>query len=427
MSALLIKNAKIWDKKGDAVITDILLEERRIVAIEANISAENRKILDAQSHWVIPGLVDVLARTREPGYEHIATILSETKAAVAAGCTTLITPPDTRPIIDSAAAAELVVNRAKKAGAARAYACGALTLGLQGEVLAEMHSLKEAGCVALSNGDMPIVDTRIVFNALNYAATVDLPVILDPMEPWLKNGVSHGGEVAMRYGLAAQAEEGELIGLYRLLALIAKTNVRAIVGPISSARSLELIARAKQEGTQVEAMTSIQHLLFSDIDGAVFNPVARVEPPLRSIRDQQGLRKGVLDGVITIICSDHRPWREDDYHLPFAMMKSGKSTVDTLFMAVAKLAEEMDIGFNRLLPLISSNPAQTLNLDVGKLEVGTKADLCSICLDSRTMLAESDLLSCGKNNPFIGWDLPGSVHWTIKAGEIVYEKQSSKE
>ncbi len=418
---ILIKNGHVLDPSNhhDSV-QDVLIVGREIAEIQPKLTVDDAQLLDATGLIVCPGLVDAQARMREPGHEYIATILSETKAAVANGCTTLITPPDTTPIIDSAAAAELIVNRAKTANTAKVFASGALTHGLRGETLAEMDLLKQAGCVALSNADEPITNSKILLHALQYAATIDLPVVLHPVDPWLNVGVAHDGAIATRYGLPTVAEESELIGLYRLLALVKKSGVKAIIGPLSSARSLDLIKQAKAEGLPIDVMTTIHHLMLTEIDCANFNNSGRVMPPLRTQQDKDALRQAVREGVINIICSDHRPWRIDDYLLPFELAKHGNSGVDTFLGVCLKLANEMGMTIAQLLPLITQNPANAFNLNVGSLTIGHKADLCLFDAQQMRRIKEDQLLSQGKNNAFIHWELPGVVKHTIKSGEIVF-------
>ncbi len=425
MSRLIINNGLLIDPtNGVNQITHLLIENRRIKQLsnEPIKAQKGEQVIDASGLIVAPGLVDAQARMREPGHEHITTILSETKAAVAHGCTTLICPPDTQPIIDTAAAAELVVNRAIKANTAKVFASGALTSGLNGETLAEMHLLKEAGCVALSNADVPIINTKTLLHALMYAATIDLPIIMQPNEPWLNNGIANDDEIALRHGIPTVPEENELIGLYRLLKLIEKSGARVLIGPLSCARSLKLIREAKEDGLSIFAMTTIHHLMFTSMDSAGFNSVGRVMPPFRTQRDQQALREALKDGTIDIICSDHRPWRLDDYLLPYELAQHGNSGLDTFFSVALKLAQEIDMPLQDILQKITHNPANALELSAGRLGVGDKADVFIFDADSSWLVTEDKLLSQGKNNAFINWELPGIVHYTIKSGDLVYSR-----
>jgi dihydroorotase len=381
-----------------------------------------QQTLDARGKIVCPGLVDLRARLREPGLEYKATIESETRAAVAAGITTLCCPPDTNPVIDTPAMAQMIQHRAWRFGLAFIHPLGALTRGLEGQHLADMNALDDAGCVGFSNALLPVTDTLVMRRALEYAASFDLTVFLHSEDPWLHGpGCVHEGEVSTRLGLPGIPEAAETVGVARDLALIEQTGCRAHFCSLSSARAVAMITAAQKQGLPVSADVTAHHLHLTEHDIGFFNTQCHVLPPLRAIRDRDGLRAALKSGVIAAICSDHQPHEPDAKLAPFAEAEPGISGLETLLPLTLRLVEEKLLSLSEALALLTSQPADILGIDAGHLGVGATADVCVFDPKLNWTLTPEKLVSRGRNTPFLGQEFRGRVTHTLVGGEIVFE------
>ncbi|MCP5159010.1 MAG: dihydroorotase [Gammaproteobacteria bacterium] len=403
-------------------VADLFIAEGRIVGLGRSPSDFTpEQVIDAHHHIVCPGLIDLCARLREPGQEHKATIASETRAAAARGVTTLVCPPDTDPVIDEPAVLEWIRRRAKFAGQARVLALGALTYRLRGERLAEMAALKEAGCVGVSDGGRPVTNARVLRRALEYAATFDLTVFLTPLDPELGNGLAHEGPVATRMGLPGIPVAAETGMIARDLELIRDLGVRVHFGRLSSARAVELIARAQAEGLPVTADVAIHHLHLTDMDLTQFDSRCHVRPPLRGRRDQEVLRTGLASGVLTALCSDHQPHEPDAKQAPLGDTEPGIAGLDTLLGLSLRLVQDGVLPLPALIERLTWGPARILGLDSGHLGVGARADVCVFDPEAHWRVEPGSLNSRGQNSPFLDWELPGRVTHTLLEGRMVYE------
>lgn len=381
--------------------------------------------LDARNKVVCPGLVDLRARPREPGLEYKATIESETKAAVAGGITTLVCPPDTHPVIDTPAMAQMIQHRAWRFGLAFIHPLGALTQGLEGERLTDMEALDDAGCVGLGNALAPVKDTLVMRRAMEYAASFDLTVFLHSEDPWLRAaGCVHEGEVSTRLGLPGIPEAAETAGVARDLALIEQTGVRAHFCQLSSARAVEMVREARARGLPVTADTTAHHLHLSEHDIGFFNTRCHVQPPLRSLRDREGLRRALAEGVLDAVCSDHQPHEPDAKLAPFSVSEPGISALETLLPLTLRLVDEGVVGLPRAVALLTSQPAAIIGVDTGHLSVGATADVCIFDPEQTWRLDAEGFVSRGSNSPFIGWEFKGRVCQTLVGGEVVYDGSS---
>ncbi len=403
-------------------ITDLFIAEGRIAGIGRSPDGFTAdRIIDASERIVCPGLIDLCARLREPGQEHKATIASEARAAAAAGITTLVCPPDTDPVIDEPAVVELIRRRAEAAGQARVLTLGALTYRLRGERLAEMAALKDAGCVGVSDGGQPIANTLVLRRALEYAATFGLTVFLTPLDAWLGHGMAHEGRISTRMGLSGIPTAAETGTLARDLELIRDIGVRVHFCRLSSARSVELVARARAEGLPVTADVAIPHLYLTEMDLAGFDSHCHVRPPLRGARDRDALRDGLAKGVLDALCSDHQPHEPDAKQAPFGDTEPGISGLDTLLGLSVRLARDATLSLPTMVERLTCGPARILGIDSGHLGTGATADLCIFDPDADWRVTADTLRSRGQNSPFLGWELPGRVSHTLLAGQVVYE------
>ncbi len=419
-----IKNGRLIDPKNhiDAV-QDLYIANGKIVAVgAASSSFVADQIIDASGLVVSPGLVDLAARLREPGYEYMATLESEMAAAVAGGVTSLACPPDTDPPLDEPGLVEMLKHKARNLNQAHVYPVGALTARLQGQELTEMSELVDAGCVAFSQADAPLTDTRVLMRAMQYAATFDFPVWLRPQDSFLaKNGVAHDGEVATRGGLPAIPVSAEIIALATMLQLARDTGVRLHICRLSSAAGVEMIRVAKREGLKVTCDVSINHTHLSEMDIGFFDPNCHLVPPLRSLRDRAGLRAGLLDGTIDAICSNHAPVDEDAKQMPFAEAEAGATGLELFLPLVLKWAQQEKIALSDALAKATVHPARLLGLDAGHLSVGAAADICIFDPEACWKVEPAALKSQGKNSPFTGMEMQGRVRYTLVDGQLLYQ------
>lgn len=422
MTTLSIINGRLIDPLNAIdEVTDIELDAGRIKAIGKGVGTQSKTIIDAKDMIVCPGLVDLCARLREPGDEHKADILSEAVAASAAGITTLCCPPDTDPVIDEPAVIDLINHKATSAAHSNVVTLGALTVGLEGERLAEMNALHDAGCVGVSNAHQPVENTVVLRRAYAYAANCGLTAHITPDDHWLSlGGCAHEGSIANRLGLTGIPVSAETTALARVIELIAESGVRAHIGRLSSAEGVEQIRRAKARGIPITADVSAHQLHLTEHDISNFNSDCHVLPPLRSRRDMEALRQGIIDGTIDAICSDHQPHDLDAKQSPFASTEPGISSLETLLPLVLKLVHEDVFDLNTAIRTLTTIPSNILGIDRGSLSVGDVADICIIDPGVEWQLQKSELLSRGKNTPFASWLFQGkSIHTIINGKPVI--------
>ncbi len=420
-----IRNGIVVDPANDIhEQRDVFIRDGKILAVsnEAPDNFNADSVIDAIGHIVCPGLVDMCARLREPGQESKATIASETSAAAGAGITSICCPPDTNPIIDSTAVATLIRDKANDIGKASVYTLGALTQALDGARLSEMGSLKAAGCVGVSNAYAPFKSSLILRHAMEYAASHDLVVHLHAEDLGLrKNGCIHEGQISTRLGLAGNPAAAETVAVSQILALIEQIGVKAHFCRLSTARAVQMIARAQYNGLQVSADVSAHQLHLTDMDVGYFNSNCHVSPPLRSLRDRDGLRVGLSKGTISAICSDHQPHEADAKLAPFALTESGISTLETLLPLSLRLVNESTIELMPLIASLTCKPAQLLGIDAGTLTPGAQADICIYDPEREWQLDSETLRSQGHNTPMMHWQFTGQVTHTLRHGQLVFQ------
>lgn len=424
MTNLHIKGGRLVDPKHRInAKQDVFIAGGKIAALgkpPAGFRAE--RVIDASDLVVCPGLIDLSARLREPGFEYKATLESEMQAAVAGGVTSLACPPDTDPPLDEPGLVEMLKHRAKSLNLAHVHPLGALTWKLGGERLTEMAVLRDAGCVAFSHADTPIPDTQVLWRALQYAATFGFAVWLRPQDGYLaRGGVAHDGEVATRLGLAGIPAFAETIALATILQLVRATRTRVHLCRLSTAEGVAMLRAAKAEGLPVSCDVSAHHVHLSEIDLGYFDSHCYLIPPLRSLRDRDALRAGLADGTLDAICSDHAPVDEDAKQLPFAESEPGATGLELLLPLTLRWAEEAHVALSDALAAVTSRPAAILGVEAGEIGVGRDADVCVFDPAAHVKITADFLKSQGKNTPFIGYELPGKVRYTVVGGQVVYQ------
>jgi dihydroorotase len=406
-------------------LLDLYISEGRITAVGNPPDGFRADIdLDATGLCVIPGLIDLCARLREPGQEYKATIDSECRAAAACGITTLCCPPDTDPVIDTPAVVELIRHRAQQVGAARVVTLGALTRGLNGRHLSELAALQQAGCAGMSNALHPLKSTLIERRAFEYAATFDLTVFLHADDMALSaGGCVHEGRVSTRLGLPGIPAAAETVAVARDLALIEQTGVRAHFCRLTTQRAVRMVARAQFDGLPVTADVATPYLYLNEVDAVDFGADYHFIPPLRTLEDRDGLIDGLKRGTLSALCSDHRPHEPDAKLAPFPATEPGASGLDTLLALTLKLVDDNHLSLLSAISRVTSGPARILNLPYGELGVGRVADICVFDPAASWYLDEKCMHSHGKNTPFHGWEMPGRVRHTLREGQIIYSSE----
>ncbi|MDX1409751.1 MAG: amidohydrolase family protein, partial [Saprospiraceae bacterium] len=352
----VIKGGRILDPENRIdEIADLYIIDDRIAGIGTTPEGFKAEVvIEARDKLVIPGLVDLSARLREPGAEYKATIDTETRAAARGGITSICCPPDTVPVIDTPAVAELIHKRAQSAGMAKVYCLGALTEGLHGETLACMHALRNAGCTGMSNAYNPVRNNAVLRQSLEYASTFGKTVHLYCEDVALRGkGVVHEGIMSARLGLAGIPDTAETIAVSSALLLVEQTGARVHFCRISSAGSVNLIAAARQRGLAVTADVAIANLYLTEIDLDGFNSQFHMRPPLRTDSDRAALRQALANGVIDAICSDHQPHDEDAKSAPFSQTEPGASTIDVFLSLALQLATSEGLDLPVLLQAIT--------------------------------------------------------------------------
>ncbi len=437
---LLIQNGRVMDPAtGRDEEADVAIASGRIIAM-GRVSADfhpNRTV-DATGCVVAPGLVDLAVRLREPGQEHTGMLESEMAAAVAGGVTSLVCPPDTDPVLDEPGLVDMLKSRAEKLHLARVFPLGALTRGLQGQVLTEMTELTESGCIGFGQAEVPIVDTQVLQRALQYAATFGYTVWLRPQDVYLGKGVAASGAVASRLGLAGVPVAAETIALHTLFEIMraaqgkGKANGgaggRVHVCRLSSAAGLALVRQAKSEGLPVTCDVSVHNLHMTDVDIGYYDSRLRLQPPVRQQADRDALRAGLVDGTIDALVSDHTPVESDAKTLPFAQAEPGATAVELLLGLAVKWVQQDGLGLMQALAVLTSGPQSvlgnslgTLESSVGRLAVGGVADLCVFDPSAPWQVRHGALRSQGKHTPFEGHELPLTVRSTWVAGQCAHE------
>lgn len=423
-----IKGGRLIDpasrgQQGADRIGDLFIADGRIVGsgdtAPAGFDADS--ILDATGCIVCPGLVDLSARLREPGFEYKATLESEMAAAVAGGVTRLACPPDTDPPLDEPGLVRMLAHSARLPEFAWVHPVGALTMQLAGERLTEMAELRDAGCIAFGQANHTIVDTQVLMRAMQYAATFGFPIWLQAQDPFLsRKGVAHDGKVAARLGLAGIPVAAETVAIATVLELARGTGARIHFRRISSAVGLEMIVAGRAAGLAISCDVTINHLHLTELDIGYFNAHARLDPPLRSQRDRDALRAGLASGTVDALCSDHTPVDDDAKQMPFEEAEPGATGLELLLPLTLKWAREMKLPLATALARVTCDPARILGVDAGHLSIGATADICVFDPGAEFHVTRENLRSQGKNSPFLGSSLPGRVRYTLIEGYLAH-------
>ncbi len=421
---ILIKNGNVIDPaNGRNGVYDVYIADGKIQHIgDAPQAFIIDVTIDASEKLVMPGFVDLNASLREPGYEHKATIASETKAAVSAGYTSLCCLPNTKPILDTASVVQLILDKAELAGYAKVLPLGALTVGLKGKALSEMYALKKAGCVAVSQAPNNNISNQVLRCALQYASTYDILVLLKPEDMAIKDGGSiHDGAVSAKLGLSGIPVSAETVAIAQIIELAEEIGARVHLTGVSSARAVTMIARAQFKNNHISADVHAYQLHLTELDVGTFDANYHTSPPLRTIEDRDALIAGVAKGVFSV-SSGHQPHEDEAKQMPFPSTDVGISSLEIVLPLMLELVAKGLIDLSQLVSRLAYAPSKILGLETGQLSSGAAADICIVDPEQEWLVSESSLLSRGKNTPYLGHKMKGKVTHTLVNGRIVFGK-----
>ncbi|MCZ2154565.1 MAG: dihydroorotase [Bryobacterales bacterium] len=424
MSSLVIENGRVVDPaSGFDRIASVYVEGQTVAAIgerppEFPADAE---VIDATGHVVAPGFVDLHAHLREPGFDHVESIETGGLAAVAGGFTTVCCLPDTRPVNDNAAITRYIIERAREA-AARVKPIGAISKGMANEEVAAIGTMREAGAVAISDDGNPVMNARLMRRAMQLARDFGMPVMTDCEDQSLAGGgVVHEGVTSTRMGLRGIPALAEDVFTLRNLQLARETGATLHISHLSTARSLRAVREARAEGVVVTCDVSPHHLALTD-EMLQYDGNYKVKPPLRPEADREALRRGIADGTIDAIATDHQPHAGSDKMQEFDRCPFGILGFETAFvLALEALYHNGLTPLPRLLSLFTSGPAHALGLACGRLEAGARADLVLLDLDAWWQYDVNKSPSKSRNTPFSGRYFQGRVVRTLVNGKTVYK------
>jgi dihydroorotase len=426
---LLLRQGRVIDpaRRFDAV-ADVLMEDGKIVAVGTGLGApDGVEIRDVSGKVVAPGLVDVHVHLREPGNEDEETVATGARAAVAGGFTTVCAMPNTDPVTDNQAAVGFIVRQSVRAGLARVYPIGAVSVGQRGEQLAEFGEMVGAGAVAVSDDGRPVASGHLMRTALEYARTFDIPVADHCEEPTLAaGGAMHEGLVAARLGLKGIPAAAEEIMVARDILLAELTGGHVHLCHMSTRGSVELIRRAKERGLRVSAEATPHHIALTDAACEDYDTHAKMNPPLREAADVEALRLALRDGVIDCIASDHAPHAYDEKEAAFDDAPFGIIGLETaLGVAHSDLVRTGVLTLPTLIARMSTGPAALFHLSGGNLAPGAAADVCVLDVTTPWTVRPQEFHSKSRNTPFAGRELVGRAVLTLVAGRVVHEAAAS--
>lgn len=427
---ILIKGGRIIDPaSGIDKIGDLLVEEGFIKAIDDNIELAADDVIDATGCWVLPGLVDMHCHLREPGYESKETIYSGTRSAAAGGFTTVACMPNTLPPADSKVIIEYIRFKAQKDGVVKVYPIGCITKGQEGKELAPFGALKEAGAVALSDDGHSVADSRLMRLALQYAKAFNMLIISHCEDKELSmDGVMNDGAVATRLGLKGIPAAAEDVMVARDVILAASTGSRLHIAHVSTSGAVEIVRQAKRLGIDVTCETCPHYFSLTDEMLEGYNTAAKVNPPLRTASDVEAIQRGLQDGTIDAIATDHAPHDKASKGDDIYTAASGISSFETaLSVGITYLVDTGILQPSQLIAKMTTIPAGILGLDAGTLQPGKPADIVVVDPKAAYKVDTSQFLSKGKNSPYDGMQLRGRVLYTIVNGRYVIYNGCLKE
>ncbi len=428
---LLLKDGLVLDPAQNLEERrDLLIENGRVAILGApgSVPGEAHQVVDASGLWICPGFIDMHTHLREPGQEYKETIATGGRAAAAGGFTSVACMPNTMPVNDSATVTRYILEKAAEARGVRVYPVAALSQGSEGEILAEYGDLKEAGAVALSDDGRPVSNSQLMRRSLEYAHTFNMLVISHAEDLVLTgDGVMHEGTVSVEMGLKGIPAAAEEVAVFRDIELARLTGARLHIAHVSTARSVEIIRRAKAEGVRVTAETAPHYFSLTDEAVRGFNTNAKMSPPLRTMADMAAIRAGLADNTLDCIASDHAPHSILEKDVEFNQAANGIIGLETAVGLSLELLQGGVLTKAQLVAKLSTNPARILQVAGGSLEVGGPADIMVLDPDRVWTVDVQQFRSKSRNSPFNGRQMTGRTVLTIVGGEVKFREEGLNE
>jgi dihydroorotase len=429
----LLKGGRVIDPvNGIDGVHDVLLDGERIELVGRDLPVDGATVVELPSDLVVcPGFIDMHVHLREPGQEHKETVATGVASAVAGGFTAVACMPNTVPVNDNANVTLLILAKAAEAALARVYPIGAVSKGSNGELLADIAELKQAGCVAVTDDGHPVKTALLLRRALEYAGMFGMPVIEHCEDQTLKgDGVAHEGFYAASLGLRGIPGAAEALGAERGVLLAELTGSAFHVAHMSARASLRAVRKGKEAGVRVTCEVAPHH--FTLTDEALTAPIpydtnVKMNPPLREAADRDAMLAGIADGSVDAIATDHAPHHYDEKHVEFDRAPFGIVGLETaVSLSLDRLVHSGLVRLPRLVELLSVNPARILGVQGGSLAPGERADITVLAPDLKVTIQASRLRSRSKNTPFDGWELRGGVAATIVGGRTVFVNPAAR-
>ena len=422
----LLKNGTLIDYKTKTnEKKDILIENEKILKIEKEINENAEKIIDCTNLNIIPGMIDMHCHLREPGFEHKETIKTGSESAVAGGFTTICPMPNTKPTPDSAIILQKIIEEAKKVNLCNILPYASVTKGEKGEELVDFEELKKAGAIAFSDDGMPVVNSKMMRQAILEADKLGTFVASHCEEKTVAKGAINAGKIAERLGVEGVLPEAEEIMAAREIVIAETNHVRAHICHISTKTTKDMVRDAKKRGVKITCETCPHYFTFTVEEVLKSGVNAKMNPPLREEKDRQAIIEGLKEGTIDAIITDHAPHAEDEKNKGLAEAPNGIIGFETALSAeIMNLIDTGVLDYLDLVKLTSYQPAQLLKIDRGSIEVGKVADITIFDPNEEYTYTKEMIVSKSKNSPFIGKKLKGRVQYTIVGGRVVYEKRN---
>lgn len=427
---ILIRGGRVIDPaQGLDRSMDVWIADGKITALGPDLqvlphyTADTLRILEVQGCVVTPGLLDMHVHLREPGFEHKETIATGLAAAAAGGFTAVAAMANTKPVNDTPAVTEWVLRRAAMVHGTRLFPVGAVSIGLEGKELAEIGGMHKAGIVALSDDGRPVMDPRLMRRAMEYGGMLELPILSHCEDHELTaQGVMHEGVVSTALGLVGVPAVAENVMVYRDIQLAALTGARLHIQHVSTAEAVDLVRRAKAQGLSVTAEACPHHFTLTHEAVRGYDTHTKVNPPLRTAEDVEAIIRGLQDGTIDVIASDHAPHHASEKDQDYTAAPAGMIGLETSVGLALRLYHEGYLALPDVIAKYTVNPARILGVPHGTLRVGSQADVTIVDPDHSYEVEATTLRSRSKNSPFLGWRLRGAAVATIVGGDVIFER-----
>jgi dihydroorotase len=427
MKEKIFINARIIDpsQKMDEIGSLILNDKGKVKAIGKNIkktdAVKDAEIIDVKENILIPGLIDMMAFVGEPGYEYKENFRTLSHAALAGGVTSIVTMPNTKPIIDNVSMVDFIIRRGRDKSNVNLFPCASITKQKEGKLMTEFGLLSERGIIGFTDVNKTVQNTELMSRIMDYAADIDVLIMQHAEDYELsKNSCINDGEIATRLGLEGVTAIAEKIIIERDLSLLSEYPCRYHINQISSKKSLDVIEKNKKSGKKFSVGVSINNLSLNENDIGEFKTFLKLSPPLRLEEDRVALVKGVKDGLIDVIVSDHLPEDEESKRLPFAQAATGAIGIETLLPLSLEMYHNESLPLNKIIETLTINPAKILQIKKGSLSIGSDGDICIFDLEAPWAVKAEELKSKSKNTAIEGRNLQGKVLMTFLNGELVF-------